>query len=260
MRIAHCVRAAPVNKPGKARKFDSALRLLNRKHSHATRMKPNHAQTRIGGFTIVEGLVCVAALAVLAALLLPALTKPRGAGRIPCVYNLKQVGLAFRMWANDHGEKFPWDVAADSPNGGGTKEFAASGDVWRHFQVISNELNTPRILVCPHDKERTRVADFAALKNDHISYFIGLSADETKPQTILSGDRNLTAGGKLLQGTISLSINAVLGWTSFHHIDSGNIALADGSAHQTTPESVNKQLQSAFLSTTQPVLRFAFPQ
>lgn len=203
----------------------------------------------------------MAVVLFLVVLLIPVLPrKNTTSSRITCVSHLKQVGLAFRMWSNDHGDKFPWDVAAIATNGPGTKEFAASAEVWRHFQVISNELNTPRILVCPHDKERNKVTDFAALNNSHISYFIGLSADETKPQTILSGDRNLTAGGKLLQGTISLSTNAVLGWTSFHHIDSGNIALADGSAIQTTPESVNKQLQSAFLSTTQSVLRFAFPQ
>lgn len=164
------------------------------------------------------------------------------------------------MWSFDHGEKFPWDVAADSSNGGGTREFAASGDVWRHYQAISNDLNTPNVLACPNDQERTRVTNFAALNNSHISYFIGLSADETKPQTILSGDRNVAAQGKLLRGVVALSAGATWEWTSSIHQGQGNLALADGSASQATKVQLNKQIESAFLSTTQSVLRFAFPQ
>jgi prepilin-type processing-associated H-X9-DG protein len=174
-----------------------------------------------------------------------------------CVNHLKQIGLALRMWSNDSDAKFPWDVSLAY---GGTKDFVATGQAWRHFQAISNELNSPKVLVCPNEKERTRVTEFAALNDSHLSYFVGLSADETKPQTILSGDRNLAADGKPLQGAVALSTNAVLGWASFNHMGYGNIALADGRVEQTTPDTVNKQLQSAFLSTTQSVLRFAFPQ
>lgn len=223
-------------------------------------MKPNHAQTRIGGFTIVEGLVCVAVLAVLALLLLPARGgSGRKSSRITCVNHLKQVGLAFRMWSNDHGEKFPWDVS--SRNGDdGTKEFVTTGDAWRHFQAISNELNTPKVLACPNDRARTRVTNFAALNNSHLSYFIGLSADATKPQTILSGDRNVAVSNKLLRGVVTVETNSVLNWTSDLHNNAGNLALADGSAQQAQGFQLNRQLQSAFLSTTQSVLRFAFPQ
>ena len=103
----------------------------------------------------MEGIVCIAVLVLLALLLLPAGkgTKTK-ASRIRCVSHLKQIGLAFRMWSNDHGDKFPWDVAASATNGPGTKEFAGSGEVWRHFLAISNELNTPKVLACPTDRER----------------------------------------------------------------------------------------------------------
>lgn len=207
---------------------------------------------------MVEGLVCAAVLALLVFLILPA---GRGSNvtssRISCVNHLKQIGLAFRMWSNDHGEKFPWDVPVGR---GGTKDFAATGEAWRHFQAISNELSNPKVLACPNDPKRTRVADFAALNNSHVSYFIGLSADETRPQTILSGDRNIAVSNKLLSGVVTVETNIVLNWTSDLHINAGNLALADGSASQMNNRSVLMQLQSAFLSTTQSVFRFVFPQ
>jgi len=223
-------------------------------------MKPHHARPRIGGFTIIEGLVCVVVLFILAALFLPSIGKHKvKASRITCVSNLKQIALAFRMWSNDHGEKFPWEVTSKG-NSDGTKEFAMTGDVWRHFQAVSNELNSPKVLVCGKDEERTRIADFAALSNSHLSYFIGLDANETKPQTILSGDRNITVSNKLLTGVVTLSTKTSLEWTTSIHNKNGNIALADGSASQASTYTLNPQLQAAFNSATQTTLRFAFPQ
>lgn len=180
--------------------------------------------------------------------------------RIVCVSNLKQVGLAYRMWANDSGGQFPWAVAASATNAG-TLSYAASTNVWRHFQAISNEVSTPKVFACPVDKTRTRVTTWDAFTNNSsLSYFLGMDADETKPQTILSGDRNVSISNTLLTGFVRLSTNATLGWTKAVHQGQGNVGLADGSVVQVTGPSLDRQYQAASMSLTQSVLQFSFPQ
>ncbi len=68
--------------------------------------------------------------------------------RFQCINNLKQVGLAFRVWEGDHGDKYPMAV---SETNGGTMEFITGQNAFRHFLAMSNELSTPKILVCPAD-------------------------------------------------------------------------------------------------------------
>jgi hypothetical protein len=145
---------------------------------------------------------------------------------------------------------------------GGTLEFALTGDVWRHFQIISNEINSPKVLFCPEDKKRPRTANWQEITNNsHLSYLVGLDADETLPQTILSGDRNLTSKTiKPVKGVLNITANDRVEWTKEIHNLNGNIGLGDGSAQQVTSQNLSKQLQSAFLSTTQAVHRLALPE
>ncbi|HTD66520.1 MAG TPA: DUF4190 domain-containing protein [Candidatus Limnocylindria bacterium] len=84
-------------------------------------------------------LTTIALVAVLAAIILPAMAKAKGSfGQSSfCVNNLKQVGLAARIWSNDHNEKFPPD-----------------------FLSMSNELVTPLVLICDGDKTKTAASDW----------------------------------------------------------------------------------------------------
>ena len=197
-------------------------------------MKPRLANQNTVAMTLTEVVVIIAVLAVLAVLLLPILAiSKHKQNRIDCISNLRQIGIAYRVWADDNGGEYPMQISITN---GGAMELAVTGNVVATYQVMSNVLSDPALLRCPEDGGHFAATNFSAdFTARNISYFVGLDAVDTQPQTLLSGDDNLVVNGtKARSGILNLHSNDSLAWTRERHGGKGNIEFADGSVQQIT--------------------------
>ena len=207
-------------------------------------MNVHRTRRRASGFSIVDLLVTIGIVALLAAVLLPALAAAKKkSSRINCVSNLKQVNIAFRLWEGDNGDKYPMQVVLTNSE---TMKLVTNGNAYLLWQTMSNELSTPKILHCPDDKQRTNAMSFSQGFSDaNISYFFSLDAVETYPQMILDGDDNLAVdGARVKPGILILGTTRTIAWTKERHKGAGNIGMADGSAQQVTIAGLNSAIDN----------------
>lgn len=209
--------------------------------------------SRVEIFSILGAL---ALLVLMAMLILPSFARARVRSGLDCTTHLKQIGIAYHIFANDHDGRFPFALSNEF---GGSAQFRDSQLVAPHYVSMSNELATPKVLVCPVDartRTRTRAQDFLGpLNNNNLSYFVGLDATTKNPATILSGDWNIS-GSTTSNGSLrwfTAKVPAI--WTSNVHEHGGNIGLADGSSRRTSSQTLQQQIQLSAL----PVMRLAIP-
>ncbi len=234
---------------------------------------------RHAAFTWIEMMVVIVCVVLLALIVVPPLSHPTAKiSRISCVNNLKNIGLAWRIYATDNNGIYPWQTAATNRSVFGPTNYATvpgaalvpAQGVGAVFAFVTNEFSTPKILLCPADGKRFQLKtnSFAFLmapaqavvRDRAISYFIGTSASGEQPQSILGGDRNLAGGPfsadpKRPPSQVALRIpyatatnlaamNSAV-WTQDIHQGAGNLLLGDASVQQVRSGRMGEQFRDA---------------
>ncbi len=163
-------------------------------------------------FTLIELLVVIGIIALLAAMLMPALSKAQEAARqADCVNQLKQIGLALKMYSNDMRGQYPNGLTSD----GALDENVHHNSPGLAHLWYDNYVETGKGFVCrstknsPADKYKTLAAasDTAtggSVKTERSSYlyYAGLAADDVTAENGLCRDKNTNHknGGDVLFG------------------------------------------------------------
>ncbi|MEI2727124.1 MAG: hypothetical protein V9H26_27600 [Verrucomicrobiota bacterium] len=153
---------------------------------------------RIAGFSMLDALLIVAAVIGIILVILPSMarSRARSSKRTSCTNHLDgDWGCPSSMWSLDNEDKFPMQVSATN---GGAMEQAQLGSAYAVFLVLSNDLSTPKILICPNESNPERKAAHTfgpdgssrAVRpglvpftpTNNISYFVGLDAYEADAQ------------------------------------------------------------------------------
>ena len=210
-------------------------------------------------FTRLELMAVIAALALLAGIVLPALaqSKPRSQQAI-CFNNLRMIGQAMLLFNAENGQMDPWRT----PGAGYNTPSGLGNNAWFQFALLSNGLTNPKVLTCPSDTTRP-AKDYSLspdgglfhpnYRNQSISYFAGLDSSTLIPGSVLAGDRNIQNQG--FGGGCSSGLNPVVAiyllpqastsWLKGLHGPSGNLLLHDGRVLETTSQTGGRHFQNS---------------
>ncbi len=233
-------------------------------------------QKKLAAFTLIELLVVIAIIAILAAMLLPALAAAkRKAQRINCTNNIKQDELAFKTWAVDNGDKYPMGVSSTE---GGCQEYmtAALAPTYSAsmFVCMSNEVTTPKLLLCPSDdlnggQPALAFGPNATSLQGKVSYVVNIDAGDQFPAAPFVVDRNVspncTAATPALYPNLlslggTLPASPLFGFTvAKMHQGQGNVGLADGSVQQYSSARFRSAIVDAVQGAGLNSQRLAFP-
>ncbi|HKQ36466.1 MAG TPA: prepilin-type N-terminal cleavage/methylation domain-containing protein [Verrucomicrobiae bacterium] len=275
------------------------------------------AKRKSGGFTLIELLVVIAIIAILAALLLPALARAKDkAMRVKCSAGMKQVALGYLLWANENPKSnVPWRVHYDDgglwwangsqgplgnvinfPGGIGPVLTTLRNNAWYYFLFINPQIGDPRVLLCPADRvgrsqatgwrnepgglyhlnQQDKALSYTPHFDCGVIYQPGLSPIHNFAASqghMLLSERHMKLNG--MNGGCSANVGTVgivntqgaqggngpanSEWMDNPklHYKGGNIALCDGSVHQTTKAQLNKFLDMADENGS---CHFAIPQ
>jgi prepilin-type N-terminal cleavage/methylation domain-containing protein len=206
------------------------------------------------GMTLVEIMCVTVVISLLVFLFLPTLGQSkRHTTDVKCRNNLNNVALAYRIWSTDGGDSFPFHI---STNNGGTLEL--TNNVADQFRALSNELSTPKILLCPRDYLRLKEAtNWSSLAPQNISFFAGIDSHEMYPSSILAGDTGFTVNGSQPKsGLFFLTNSDRIVYPQRLHTKKNtvNIALGDGSTSTIGPRDLPQLVGKTGFGTNRIIL------
>jgi prepilin-type processing-associated H-X9-DG protein len=208
-------------------------------------MKARFSKYRKRAFTLIDMMVVVVVLALLVAMLIPMLAAgKRRAMNMNCISIVKGISFSFRIWEVDHNNEYPMSYSTNS----GVLVWPVTTNVAEYFRILTNEISTPKLLICPADRKHIPATNWTTdFNNSHISYFLNENANEAYPQEVMLGDDNLAINGvPVKSGFLPLSSYADVSWTAERHGHVGNIGFADGSV----AEESSAGLENAFVLST----------
>jgi type II secretory pathway pseudopilin PulG len=230
-------------------------------------MKTNES-SKTHAFTRLELMMVLATLLLLATVAWPLLAGNKlRSEQVACLSNLRQIGHAVHLWGNDHGDRTPWFTPESEGGTRGTTN-PLKENAWFQIAALSNELVTPKILVCPGDQglgpARKMAESFSfdpvnggfftpGYRSASLSYLVGLHAYSTMPRSILSGDRNIRWDN--VNNGCALGFNTTLlvvvppadvFWTNAVHGVIGNVLFMDGTAEEVSIRGLQRAMADPY--------------